>query len=118
VYGKTKEQQVSGGLVNVQSFRQGLEAVIDSQDLDGDGITDEAICIDATARGFNCAPVDIYGFNSLSQGAIDFVSAPSSLSTSVEQEIIGGNISGDLLDLPAGTVGIAAGFEYREEFSR
>lgn len=118
VYGKTKEQQVSGGLVNVQSFRQGLEAVIDSQDLDGDGITDEAICIDATARGFNCAPVDIYGFNSLSQGAIDFVSAPSSLSTSVEQEIIGGNISGDLFDLPAGMVGIAAGFEYREEFSR
>jgi len=118
VYGKTKESQVSGGLVNVQSFRQGLEAVIDSQDLDGDGITDEAICIDATARGFNCAPVNIYGFNSLSQGAIDFVSAPSTLSTSVEQEIIGGNVSGDLFELPAGMVGIAAGFEYREEFSR
>ncbi|MBQ4834469.1 TonB-dependent receptor [Pseudoalteromonas sp. MMG010] len=118
VYGKTKESQVSGGLVNVQSFRQGLESVIDSQDLDGDGITDEAICIDATARGFNCAPVDIYGFNSLSQDAIDFVTAPSMLSTSVEQEIIGGNISGDLFELPAGMVGIATGFEYREEYSR
>lgn len=118
VYGKTKESQVSGGLVNVQSFRRGLESVNDRFDLDGDGITNEAICIDATARGFNCAPVNIFGFNSLSQSAIDFVSAPSSLSTSVEQEIIGGNISGDLFELPAGTVGIAAGFEYREEFSR
>ncbi|KDC49763.1 TonB-dependent receptor domain-containing protein [Pseudoalteromonas fuliginea] len=118
VYGKTKESQVSGGLVNVQSFRQGLEAVNDRFDLDGDGITNEAICIDETARGFSCAPVNIFGFNSLSQDAIDFVRAPSSLSTSVEQEIIGGNISGDLFELPAGTVGIAAGFEYREEFSR
>lgn len=118
VYGKTKESQVSGGLVNVQSFRQGLEAVIDSQDLDGDGNTDEAICIDATARGFSCATVNIYGFDSISQGAADFVSAPSSLSTSVEQEIIGGTVSGDLFELPAGMVGIAAGFEYREEYSR
>ncbi|NMR24657.1 TonB-dependent receptor [Pseudoalteromonas sp. NEC-BIFX-2020_015] len=118
VYGKTKESQVSSGLVNVQSFRRGLEAVNDRFDLDGDGITNEAICIDATARGFNCAPVNIFGFNSLSQSAIDFVRAPSMLSTSVEQEIIGGNITGDLYELPAGMVGIAAGFEYREEFSR
>ncbi|MBE0377259.1 TonB-dependent receptor domain-containing protein [Pseudoalteromonas prydzensis] len=118
VYGKTKESQVSGGLVNVQSFRQGLEAVNDRFDLDGDGITNEAICIDATARGFNCAPVNIFGFNSMSQSAIDFVRAPSMLSTSVEQEIIGGNVSGDLYELPAGMIGIAAGFEYREEFSR
>lgn len=118
VYGKTKESQVSGGLVNVQSFRQGLEAVNDRFDLDEDGIINEAICIDETARSFSCAPVNIFGFNSLSQDAIDFVRAPSSLSTSVEQEIVGGNISGDLFELPAGTLGIAAGFEYREEFSR
>ena len=118
VYGKTKEAQLSSGLVNVQSFRRGLEAVIDSQDLDNDGITNEAICLDATARSFNCAPVNIFGFNSMSQSAIDFVRAPSMLSTSVEQEIIGGNITGDLFELPAGMVGIAAGFEYREEFSR
>ncbi|ATG76122.1 TonB-dependent receptor domain-containing protein [Pseudoalteromonas sp. 1_2015MBL_MicDiv] len=118
VYGKTKESQVSGGLVNVQSFRQGLEAVNDRFDLDEDGIINEAICIDETARSFSCAPVNIFGFNSLSQDVIDFVRAPSSLSTSVEQEIVGGNISGDLFELPAGTLGIAAGFEYREEFSR
>ncbi|MDQ9092134.1 TonB-dependent receptor [Pseudoalteromonas haloplanktis] len=118
VYGKTKESQISSGLVNVQSFRQGLEAVNDRFDLDDDGITNEAICIDATARSFNCAPVNIFGFNSMSQSAIDFVRAPSMLSTSVEQEIIGGNVSGDLFELPAGVIGIAAGFEYREEFSR
>ena len=40
------------------------------------------------------------------------------LTTSVEQEIVGGNISGDLYELPAGMIGIAAGFEYREEYSR
>jgi len=118
VYGKTKESQISSGLVNVQSFRQGLAAVTDTLDLDQDGITNEAICIDETARGFNCAPVNIFGYNSLSQEAINFVRAPSMLSTSVEQEIVGGNVSGDLFELPAGMIGIAAGFEYREEFSR
>ena len=118
VYGKTKESQISSGLVNVQSFRQGLAAVRDTLDLDDDGITDEAICIDETARGFNCAPVNIFGYNSMSPEAKSFVRAPSMLTTSVEQEVVGGNISGDLFELPAGMIGIAAGFEYREEYSR
>lgn len=117
VYGKTKEAQVSTGLVNVQNFRYALEAVTDSLDFDGDGLTDDAVCLDATARSFGCVPIDIYGFNSIDEDARAYVSAPSLLNTAITQEIIGGNISGDLFDLPAGPLGIAAGFEYREETS-
>lgn len=116
-YGKTKDNQVSGGLVNVQNFRYALEAVMDSQDLDGDGITDEAICLDATARSFNCAPVNIYGFNSIDSSAAQYVSAPSMRTASITQQVVGGNISGELFELPAGYVSMAAGFEYREEES-
>lgn len=118
VYGKTKESQVSGGLVNVQNFRFALEAATDLLDYDGDGLTTDAVCVDATARSFGCVPINIYGFNSISDEARDYVSAPALLSTAVTQEIIGGNISGDLMELPAGPVGIAVGFEYREETSR
>ncbi|AIY64461.1 TonB-dependent receptor plug domain-containing protein [Pseudoalteromonas piratica] len=116
-YGKTKDNQVSGGLVNVQNFRYALESVMDSQDIDGDGITDEAICLDATARSFNCAPINIYGFNSIDAAAGAYVSAPSMRSASITQKIVGGNVSGELFELPAGYVAMAAGFEYREEES-
>jgi outer membrane receptor protein involved in Fe transport len=117
VYGQTNESQVSNGLVNVQNFRYALEAITDTLDLDGDGITNEAICLDATARSFGCVPINIFGFDSISAEAANYVGAPSLLITSLQQEIIGGNITGDLFELPAGAVGIAAGFEYREEKS-
>lgn len=118
VYGKTKESQISSGLVNVQNFRYALEAATDLLDYDGDGLTTDAVCVDATARSFGCVPINIYGFNSISEEARAYVSAPALLTTAITQEIIGGNISGDLLDLPAGPLGVAAGFEYREETSR
>ena len=118
VYGKTKEAQVSGGLVNVQNFRYALEAATDLLDYDGDGLTNDAVCVDATARDFGCVPINIYGFNSISPEARDYVIAPALLSTTITQELIGGNVSGDVFDLPAGPLGVAAGFEYREETSR
>lgn len=118
VYGQTNESQVSGGLVNVQNFRYALEAITDTPDLDGDGITNEAVCVDATARSFGCVPINIFGLGAISPEAANYVSAPSLLITSLQQEIIGGNITGDLFELPAGMVGVAAGFEYREETSR
>jgi len=117
-YGQTKEAQVSNGLVNVQNFRYALEAISDVNDVDGDGITDEAVCVDETARSFGCVPIDIYGFNSITPEAAAYVQAPSLLSTEVTQEVIGANLAGEVLDLPAGPLGLAFGFEYREEFSR
>ncbi len=117
-YGQTKEAQVSNGLVNVQNFRYALEAITDVDDFDGDGITDEAICLDETARSFGCVPINIYGFDSISAEAAAYVSAPALLSTEVTQEVIGGNLSGEAFQLPAGPLGVAVGFEYREEFSR
>lgn len=117
-YGQTKESQVSSGQVNVQNFRYALEAVVDTLDLDGDGLTTDAVCVDATARSFGCVPINIYGFGSISPEAAAYVNAPGMLSTFVSQEIIGGNISGELFEMPAGPFSIAAGFEYREEFSR
>lgn len=118
VYGQTKESQVSNGQVNVQNFRYALEAVTDTLDLDEDGVTDEAICVDATARSFGCVPIDIYGFNSITPEAAAYINAPGMLSSFISQEIFGGNISGDAFELPAGPVGVAVGFEYREETSR
>jgi outer membrane receptor protein involved in Fe transport len=116
-FGQTKEAQTSGGQVNVLNFRNALEAIPDADDVDGDGNTTEPICRDANAREQGCVPVDVFGFNSMSPGAVAYIQAPGSLATFTSQRVLGANMSGELFDMPAGPLGIAFGVEYREEFS-
>jgi outer membrane receptor protein involved in Fe transport len=116
-FGQTKEAQNSGGQVNVLNFRNALEAIPDADDEDGDGNTTEAICRDANARAQGCVPVNVFGWNTMSQGAIDYIEAPGSLTTFTRQRVLGANVSGELFEMPAGPLGVAIGAEYREEFS-
>jgi len=117
-YGQTKEAQVSSGQVNVQSFRQALDAIPDVNDIDSDGNRTEAICRDPIARDQGCVPVNIFGFNSISPEAAAYINAPGLLSTFTEQHVGGFNLTGDLFELPAGAIAVAVGGEYRYEFSR
>jgi iron complex outermembrane recepter protein len=116
-FGQTKEAQQSGGQVNVMNFRNALEAIPDLDDEDGDGNTAEAICRDVNARQEACVPVNVFGFNSMSPGAVDYIEAPGSLTTFTRQRVLGLNVSGELFEMPAGPLGVAVGAEYREEFS-
>lgn len=109
-YGSTGESQVGNGQVNVANFRNALEAI--------PGAGGTAVCRDPIARTQGCVPISIFGYNSISPDAARYVAAPSSLSTSVTQRLVGGNISGEILKLPAGPLGMAVGFEYRKETSR
>ncbi len=117
-YGQTKEAQTSGGQVNVLNFRSALEAIPDADDIDGDGNTTEAICLDPNAREFGCVPVDLFGYGSISPAAANYIQAPGALSTFTTQRVLGASVSGDVFDMPAGPFAIAIGAEYREEFSR
>ncbi len=117
-YGQTRESQTSSGQVNVLNFRNALEAIPDVNDIDGDGNRAEAICRDADARRQGCVPINVFGFNSISPGAAQYVRAPKSLTTLTSQKLLGATITGEPYTLPAGPLGIAAGVEYREEFSR
>ncbi|MBI5717389.1 MAG: TonB-dependent receptor [Burkholderiales bacterium] len=117
-YGATKESQVSSGQVNVLNFRNAMEAVPDVTDVDGDGNVTEAICRDEQARAQGCVPANIFGFNSLSSAAVNYITAPSLLVTLTSQKLAGGVVRGEPFVLPAGPVSLAAGFEWREEYSR
>jgi outer membrane receptor protein involved in Fe transport len=101
----------------VLNFRNALEAIADVQDVDNDGNTSEAICRDANARLQGCVPVNVFGYNSMSPEAINYIQAPGSLATFTSQRLLGVNFTGELFDLPAGPFAIAVGGEYREEFS-
>lgn len=109
-YGQTKESQVSNGQVNVLNFRSALEVVDD-----GNG---GLMCRDAIARAQGCVPANIFGNGVMSAAAANYIQAPSLLSTMTTEKLAGINISGDLFELPAGYVGLAAGAEYRKEYAR
>jgi outer membrane receptor protein involved in Fe transport len=103
--------------VNVLNFANALESIADVEDVDNDGDTTEAICRDANARLQGCVPVNVFGFNSMSPEAVNYIEAPTSLATFTRQRLIGVNLTGELLEMPAGPLAVAVGAEYREEFS-
>ncbi|OON64151.1 TonB-dependent receptor [Massilia sp. KIM] len=117
-YGQTKEAQSSSGQVNVLNFRNALEAIPDVDDLNGNGLTTDAICRDANARAQGCVPANVFGFNALSPEAVRYIAAPGSLETVTTQTLVGGSVNGDLWELPAGALSFATGFEWRKEESR
>lgn len=116
-YGQVTENQVSNGQVNVVNFRNALAAMTDVNDVNGNGLTTDVICVDAEARANGCVPINIFGQNAIRQDAIAYIAAQQSLQTSIKQQVVQGNISGSLFELPAGPLGVAAGFEYRKEES-
>jgi iron complex outermembrane receptor protein len=108
-YGQNKEAQQTSGQVNVLNFRNALDAVADS--------SGNPVCADANARAQGCVPINVFGYNSITPEALAYVNAPGSLTTRTTQKLAGGQINGDLFELPAGALGIAAGVEFRKEFS-
>jgi len=108
-YGFTREGQTGTGQINVQNLINSLNVIPDA--------FGTPICVSATAREQGCVPANIFGANKLSATAAKYLHAPSSLNTSVTQKMAGGSVSGEAFKLPAGPVGIAAGFEWRQESS-
>jgi len=117
-YGATKEAQTTSGQVNVLNFRNALDAVRDTNDVDGDGDRNEVICADADARAQGCVPINVFGRGAISPAAARYVGAPGSLTTSTTQRVAGVTFSGDAMQLPAGPLGYASGLEWRKEFAR
>ncbi len=109
-YGATKESQVNSGQVNVMTFRAALEAIPDGQG--------GAMCRDEQARAQGCVPVNVFGFNSITPAALAYIQAPGLLSTFTSQKLAGATVRGDVAQLPAGPLSLAAGFEWREEYAR
>jgi len=62
-----------------------------------------------------CAPLDVFGVNRGSAAALDFVTGPSQTSTDTTSQQFVANLSGTLIDLPAGPLGFNIGYERRLE---
>lgn len=67
-----------------------------------------------------CVPINIFGYNTVSAAAADYVTNGGQLATydaHVKQDVVSGSVSGDLFQLPGGALAMAVGAEYRKEQS-
>ena len=79
----------------------------------GSPTTGDLQCVNDAA---NCVPLNTFGQNSVTQEMIDYVTFTTNESFSLEQQIYALQLStGALFELPAGGVGAAFGYEYRDE---
>ncbi|MDT0575162.1 TonB-dependent receptor [Croceicoccus sp. F390] len=114
-YGQVNENQISSGQVNVVNFRDALAVQQDFDDVNGNGSTEDLICVNAEARANGCVPANIFGAGSLSPEAVAYIQAQGTFQTGIKQHVAQANLSGSLLELPAGPLGVAVGAEYRKE---
>ena len=75
------------------------------------------MCADPTAQATGCVPINVFGASSITPAAAAYVTAETNHSFKVTQQVVDANLSGPLVDLPAGPLGLAIGAEYRKEKS-
>lgn len=77
--------------------------------------TGEIVCRSVEARARGCSPVNPFGVGTISQQAVDYISADHTTTTDTSQTLVQGLVSGELFQLPAGAVKFSAGAEYRKD---
>lgn len=88
-------------------FEDRFYQAIDAVDVDGD-----IQCRDTSG---GCVPLNVFGQQNFSDEAFDWVSTDAIRRASIGQTVIGGTITGDVYELPAGYIASAFSAEWREE---
>ncbi len=111
-FGRTLQAQlVAGNTIK--------DNVVDALSIEPDpGNPGEFRCTDPQAVLRGCVPLNIFGEGSISDEAGQWISDRSTFIGTIEQMTLSALVTGDLMELPAGTLGLAAGLEYREDDSR
>lgn len=84
-------------------------------DVIADPVTGRPVCRSADARAAGCQPLNIFGSDAATTDAIGyFTHDPVTLTTNT-QVAAGAQLSGNVFDMPGGSVKFASGVEYRRE---
>ncbi|MGY6554203.1 MAG: TonB-dependent receptor [Wenzhouxiangella sp.] len=89
-------------------YNAAIDAVIDPA-------TGAIVCRNAAARAAGCVPMNLFGEGAPSEAARAYVTATSWRLWDISQQAAAATISGDLFDLPGGSLSMAAGLEWRTE---
>lgn len=108
-YGKTKFRQDAYNLFNLLNAPKAVDAVTN-----GAG---EIVCRinQAAVTDPACAPINLFGEGRFSPEAKAYVTGRGFQTTDNDQHHVAANLSGSLIDLPAGALSVAIGAEYRRE---
>ena len=68
-----------------------------------------------TGSGPGCVPIDIFGAGTLDAEMLSFVALTTTDTESFEQLRFATNLTGSLMELPGGPLGVAVGAEYRKD---
>jgi outer membrane receptor protein involved in Fe transport len=107
-YGVTKQNQYGTGQVNVVNMMEALQVVPGPNGPQ---------CYNSTAAAQGCVPLNLFGPSAITPAAAAYIAAPVTQDSRVTQRYVGASVSGDALQLPAGPLGLALGFEWRSEAS-
>ncbi|MEX2498017.1 MAG: TonB-dependent receptor [Wenzhouxiangellaceae bacterium] len=108
-WGRTNQVSTDFGQLVGQNFLQAIGPSF----FDDDGT---AVCGTPDNPIAGCVPINLFdGFGSISQEMLDFSSAELVDRLDSTLTVINGSVSGDLFQAPAGPVGLALGYEFREE---
>ncbi|GAC17767.1 TonB-dependent receptor plug domain-containing protein [Paraglaciecola arctica] len=105
-YGRYRQDQLRKNEIDVFNLINALDAGYAE-----DGITIQ--CNDADARATGCVPINLFGEGSVTAEAANYIRANARLKTINELITFSGYMTGDLFELPAGSVPVVFGFEYR-----
>ncbi len=107
-YGNFEQYQVRSNEIDVARERLALDA-----ELAPDGVTIQ--CADPAARAAGCVPLNLFGIGSITPEAADWIRVNPIINPTVELLNVVGYTTGDLFEMPAGTVGAVFGFEWRRD---
>ena len=107
-YGNFEQYQVRSNEVNVTKEGQALDV-----EYALDGVTLQ--CVDAAARAEGCVPLNHFGVGAMSPEAADWIRVNPIINPTVELFNVLGYMTGELFEMPAGTVGAVFGFEWRRD---
>lgn len=114
VFGQTRQVQTGTGMINTANLTNALAAVVDTQELNGNGNRTEIVCVDPAARAAGCIPANIFGAGSLASSAA-YTAAPQSLVSRITQHVAHADVRGTLGSITQGAapVTIDIGVEYQ-----
>lgn len=108
-YGQTRATNKRGNNQNLALFARSVDAI--------NGPNGPVCRVNANASTADddpaCVPVNLFGDGSPNEAAKRYFLGTSVLDSQFDQRVVAASISGDVWELPAGTVSVAGGAEYR-----
>jgi len=107
-YGKSRQRQTRFNEIDVIKERQALDS-----EYAPDGVT--IWCADPEARAAGCVPLNVFGVGSITEDMAWWLRVNPTIRSDIEQVQALAFVSGDLFEMPAGTVPAVFGIEYRKD---